>query len=1044
MALQTQIVQVAFAEGADESIDKRHLPQGKLLRAVNARLSKLGAIEKRQGIEVLGAVETGGLTAGLMTRGDEVLVADTHGRLSSYSPATGEMATKGSSIRATVLREGLFAAAQEAYEQDIAYGNGVTVTVFLLSDAGPTNPGRVHILIRDESGAQVALERSTITNAVCPRVCFVAGGTPANQFVVVYGQTGSNTVYRRTISSSFVVGAETAFIANNRAGGDIEVCAMSNRFGLVYQPAAGTNPVVHTYSSAVSLLQSVTVAEPTATVKTGFGLEATTSESIWASWVQTVGGFDVAYATCINSATFVERAGFPLVAYTISVSGGSRIMYTAPKRRTAATATIALSGVQLEAMAVWAPVVSTAGVVLQSAGTRFTLGATLASEPYVDPAGDEGLLAMVLTTPPLHSRGAEVQRSHLVVDLRSTYAEGDAITLTGTPVTGLVAAGFSAAVLDSARFDLPGRPASAVDLGDSRFATVGRQKLGNDRRTGLFLATIDHASTDRWQFAQANGTIGFTPGAVYDGSSMAGPTAALARAGATEIGFLTSPQGLTATVSGSGSMAAGDYAYTCLYEEPDAAGNVARSGIAPPVVATVGALGRVELTMPALTITGRQEASPTSTSRGVSVVVYRTTVDGTTAGPFYRLGAVKNDPAGDSVSFVDTYADTTVPTPVGTLVALDAQPTVYTTGGVLENVSPSSMHHVVAHAGRHWYVGDDGRTLAASKAIVEGDAVSFCDEFTVPLPTSERVRALASMDGTLAAFTQSRIFVLPIDDGPNDLGTGAQWPLPRALATDLGCIESRSVVLMPAGLMFQSTAGLYLLTRGLEVTNVGLPVEDTLAANPTVTSAIVHPTDSLVEFTCAGGEGGGVRLVFDYRLQQWTVDELQGGQPFASQVVAGGRVYLLGALGSVYQESLTSYLDEDGDGDGAWVTMTVELANVKLGGLQGYQRTQRVWLLGEKYTAHDLLIELAHDYSATFTQLVPIVSSRIDATPLEQQRVVVGRQKGQSIRVRVSDAEPTGVGAVLGLGRGFALQGIAFRIGVTPRGNPRLGGLQKS
>ncbi len=404
-------------------------------------------------------------------------------------------------------------------------------------------------------------------------------------------------------------------------------------------------------------------------------------------------------------------------------------------------------------------------------------------------------------------------------------------------------------------------------------------------------------------------------------------------------------------------------------------------------------------------------------------MVYRTTVNGAQSGPFYQLTtpdeATDLDFTAQSVTYFDDKND------ISTGFDLSQNATLYTTGGVLRNVMPPCSSACVTHKNRVWMIADDGKTVWYSKAYVEGDGVAWSDNFTLPLEDGVKLTALASMDGNLVMFSRTRIYILQGTEGPNDQGLQSDIGTPLKMAADMGCIAAWSLVLTPAGILFQAPAGIYLLSRKLETAFIGQPVETTLAAYPTVLSAIVHPTGNYVQFVCAGAEYG-VRLVYDYRVGQWAVDTigtLGAGVKLGGECVSGGLVYTAGADGGLAVES-SGYLD----GGALWITMRAEVASIKLGGLQGYQRARHVHVLAERLTSHNLKVEVANDYSATYHQTFAWPWQDLDAMPREQTRDHLSQQKCQAVRVRITDSTPTGVGAVVGTGRGCSLKGLAFDV----------------
>ena len=74
------------------------------------------------------------------------------------------------------------------------------------------------------------------------------------------------------------------------------------------------------------------------------------------------------------------------------------------------------------------------------------------------------------------------------------------------------------------------------------------------------------------------------------------------------------------------------------------------------------------------------------------------------------------------------------------------------------------------------------------------------------------------------------------------------FPPPQLLSSDTGCVNRRSIVQGPFGVIFQGKRGFYQVDRGLNLRYVGGPVEDTLLGD-TLNSAVLVPSDLVVRFT---------------------------------------------------------------------------------------------------------------------------------------------------------------------------------------------------
>lgn len=113
------------------------------------------------------------------------------------------------------------------------------------------------------------------------------------------------------------------------------------------------------------------------------------------------------------------------------------------------------------------------------------------------------------------------------------------------------------------------------------------------------------------------------------------------------------------------------------------------------------------------------------------------------------------------------------------------------------------------------------------------------------------------MDEKLILFEDNRIFSLT-GQGPTPTGDQNDFSEPSLVTSDAGCIDPRSIVLIPIGILFQSNKGIYLLSRSLETKYIGAPVE--AFNNQTITSAKLLQDQNQVRLLSSDG----TTLVYDY------------------------------------------------------------------------------------------------------------------------------------------------------------------------------------
>ncbi len=514
------------------------------------------------------------------------------------------------------------------------------------------------------------------------------------------------------------------------------------------------------------------------------------------------------------------------------------------------------------------------------------------------------------------------------------------------------------------------------------------------------------------------------------------------------LGFAHAPQIISITAGAGGSVAVGDYSYVATYAWRDANGVLHRSAPSAPKIGTSASSNNtLAVKVATSSLSAKQRALTASNSANpVFIELWRTAVGAT--GPHYqRTGGIEpaattqiflNDPRAGDVTFSDTRADANVSntTPAIALTTLEQ---LYTDTGELENESPPSLITDLTHGNRIVGIGPDLRTVWPSKLtnIDATIAPGFNEALTIAFTRNKT--ALASLDATLVVFGEDEIHLV-YGDGPDDTGAGS-WDVKR-MQTDVGCIEPRSVVTTPDGVMFLSRGGIQLLDRGLNVSWIGKGVLETLATYPNVTSAVLVSEVNEVRFTIDDGTHGLV-LVYDYFYKTWfrrfytdASDTAVANIRFVDAALINGVYTLLTAGGQVYRE--TAAHRRDGSVTGAYVSRDILLSPFtpspsKSGwsnGPLGWVRIKDCTLMGTSITPHDLELSFALDYSASFTDSKTFLAGTDVTTPgpLEKCRRTLTTQKCQAVQIRIRDLTPT-TGSI-GTGDGPIIEALALRVGV--------------
>lgn len=485
-----------------------------------------------------------------------------------------------------------------------------------------------------------------------------------------------------------------------------------------------------------------------------------------------------------------------------------------------------------------------------------------------------------------------------------------------------------------------------------------------------------------------------------------------------ENNFFVWPDNVEITTSTSGGhLADQQYFYVATYEWSDNQGNVFRSAPSIPVAITTAGGGNSTNTVniPTLRLTYKI-VNP------VQIVIYRWS---TAQQNYFRVNAVNapiiNNTAVDSVTFTDTFADSSI---AGNAL-------LYTTGGVLENISPPAAADISLFDSRLFLIDSEDRNLLwFSKQVIENTPVEMSDLLTKYIaPTTAAqgstgvMTASAPMDDKLIIFKKNAAYYIN-GTGPDNTGANSQYSEPIFITATVGCSNKKSIVFTPAGLMFQSDKGIWLLGRDLSTSYIGAGVEEFNGS--IVQSAVNIPATNQVRFTLNTGQ----TLMYDYYYGQWATFV---GVPAISSTIYKGTHTYLDRWGKIFQETAGKYLDGSNP-----VLMSFTTSWLNLTGLQGYQRAYFFYLLGSYYSPHKLNLQIAYDYNSSPTQNSVITPDNFapnygDISPygqgnyggpgdIEQWRVFLKKQRCQALQITLNEIYDVSMGQPAG--QGLSLSGI--------------------
>lgn len=405
------------------------------------------------------------------------------------------------------------------------------------------------------------------------------------------------------------------------------------------------------------------------------------------------------------------------------------------------------------------------------------------------------------------------------------------------------------------------------------------------------------------------------------------------------------------------------YSYRCVFELYDANGHRKLSAATPAQSFTLtGANATLTLLIQPLEWL-RHFAAQTEIAR---IAIYRTLGNGTVYHWVADIDAYSTGGTNPIISYADTLSDATI-----------AQTEILYTqiGNELDN-DPAPAHRYAWAKGDRLMVGGlwNPYTVQVSKpysAAKGGYTWSDSSQFTATLP--DKVRGVAALDDRWIVFTASSVYEI-FGAGPDEAGAGG-LSAPRKLASDVGLLSQRSIVLYDEGLMFQADSErIYSLPRGGGPPQwVGQQVRDTLQSYPFVAGAMLKESDNLVAFACADAvfptDDTARLILYDTRNNQWHVDELDIDMWITAAALYQGKITVAGRdSSSLYyrgaQES-TAWLDVGSANHS--ISQSLETGDVRVAGALGNARIRHVYALGEYRDAQNVTLEVSTDSGQSWT-----------------------------------------------------------------------------
>lgn len=1017
MPIVRQTIDIPITSGIDEKVDDKLTT--KMISLQNSRQVKTMAVSRRYGVISTANANTVATymnaaptpptpaTAELLTSRGSELIQVGGGQLAQHrAVANTTLIFKDLVSEALVYRDTI--AAPDGYTSgpSVAY-DATTGLAVLAALYYSTTGSAVTYSIRADvidvaTGAKVISQYEILTAttvlsaAACVQICSIGS------VVVIAFAEGTSNIKAVTVNlATLQWSAVTSLITNRASGTSFAICGLTSTFAVVWEKTASSGLYIVTYTSALGA--GLTEAQVSAdTSITTFAVHSDKvlwgGTTIYVAWSYLNSTYSLKFrghSTVDLSATFAAqtlRSGLASGIWSIGIATKSTSAAFISWWRTDA-------GYRGEWVGVTAAGAQDAAIV-----SAYRMSQV--SKPFYDSTTGRYYFLAYPNALFTALAGTTFLVNPALSGQSNVYSSVAKIVATVAPRTSV----FSS--LQSGVSDV-------VPVGGGRYLAAGTVSGSQKGSTTASLFDIRVRSTKPIAASIDNLTIlsGGCP-QVYDGSYV------------TELGFAHEPDYGQATISSSdstGSLSNSSvYRYLMVYEWRLADGRIVRSPPSDPsnpLSNTTNATGdTMSITFPEINLTNKQISD---TARAVHLVLYRTTSNG---GTYYRSTSTVipqdslNLISGNVRTITDSTSDATLRT----------RPILYTAASLADEIPPSSAH--VAVVGRRvWLSGTDDDAIWFSDKVLSGEAPKFSSARTISPFQGGRVMAVSYLnEQNVLVFKKDSTWIIR-GDGPNSLGTEGDFTEPERISSEVGCTVPSSIVVGGKGCYFQSRSGIARAT-GQGVEFVGKSVEDSLGAE-SVTSATYTPDQNLVRFTL----GTGSVLTYDEYHGTWSTDVYL--DPVAgtalnvvSSTVIDGTWKFVDSSGYLYAESTTQWLDTKA-GTSRWFTASGQAQNVKMDGLQGYQRVWDVRLEGTAYTNADVTVAITTDYGeAGLTQTKTFTySSDVANWATWEPRVHLTNQKCKAVSVAWSDATPTG--GTVGSGRGFSLQGLRFDVGVVGRSN---------
>lgn len=982
--LEFQLVDVRFTEGLDTKTQPKVRLPGKWDQLNNLTLSDDNTPQRRDGFSALASAANGN---GLATRDNELLVVNgsTASSIATATSPAAAIAVAGQIGNVGVQARSIVASTSSHVHPDCASGRGYTCYAWVDKDAVGSTTG-LSVLVVDEASGTHVLPVTQLIAAVLIRSVRVVFSV--DTFFIFY-VSGVQLLGRTVrISSPSSLGAQTVLINGLRNNESVlDACDLSSGGNIalatvVYPWADGTTSV-----RAIQVFRFGAGTIPV--VLTGPVNVFTEAE---------LGNGFISGLACVafsNSNPATDRVGF----FTLSIAGSAKSgtsgrVYDAFLSPT--TATVLLD-------ATVSPTSGNAHITGAPLGTTMRLfydqAATFMANPGVRPLRTVTVTSVLgIQTGPstlINSAAFRVNAAEAAgpqgpwiagkafVSGSSVFLPCAVVEIYSTTFSNTVTNnqqgcfflldGTTGAVLAKALYGTYGAAPSVTFVGDNpcSVATVGTGIYA------LFSPQITETTFSSGNQIQAIGLtrLTLTPNTTVPPIGVQLGQAALLSSGVlssydgsvfVEHGFNLFPEGVSAVGggAGTGSCTDGTHQVIVIYEWFDAAGQrhqSAPSGAVSITLATGANSGSITLQIPTLLLTQKT---------GVQLVPYMTLADGLTFHRVTRRAGVFSQLLNDTTTHVLSFKIDDSDANIASNELLYTQPNQ--AGTALPNISPPPSSAVAAHQNRLFLDATDSPNVYQySQQLIPGVGLQFSEVLTGMLDVnSGGIVGFADLDEKMIILCQRKIYAI-FGTGPTSTGGFNNYSDPVEVPSDVGCIEARSILRMPMGIIFKSPKGWYLLGRDLTVKYIGDGVK-AFDAN-SVSSAVLLEDRQECRFSSLTG----THLVYSYQSGAWSTftSSLDGSPyPISDAIwwpLLDRYVHVTATMG-LNQDTPGVFVDAPGGVGSFGIATTGRTGWLRLSSIDGFQRVRWMYLTATANSQPDTVqFNIAVDFDDSYGGVAP-------------------------------------------------------------------------